>query len=135
MGHLAPRFLVSRCLTPQCTRLHHTVAEVVESPPQTLEEVDVARHREITSKAVSAILLLLLKWFKASRTSKGNPHVFDTHLLTLSRYHQIPTFGDAFDRLKLPAIDSQDVWLSGFAEYGPDAERMGRSQVRGGSRP
>lgn len=46
-----------------------TFAEVVESPPQTLEEVDVARHREITSKAVSAILLLLLKWFKASRTS------------------------------------------------------------------
>ena len=42
-------------------------AEVVETPPQTLEEVDVARHREITSKAVSAILLLLLKWFKASR--------------------------------------------------------------------
>jgi len=34
-----------------------------------LEEVDVARHREITSKAVSAILLLLLKWFKASRQS------------------------------------------------------------------
>lgn len=50
---------------------HHTVAEVVESPPQTLEEVDVARHREITSKAVSAILLLLLKWFKASRKSQG----------------------------------------------------------------
>lgn len=25
------------------------------------------RHREITSKAVSAILLLTLKWFKASR--------------------------------------------------------------------
>lgn len=27
------------------------------------------RHREITSKAVSAILMLTLKWFKASRTS------------------------------------------------------------------
>lgn len=27
----------------------------------------MARHKEITSKAVSAILLLLLKWFKASR--------------------------------------------------------------------
>lgn len=25
------------------------------------------RHREITSKAVSAILVLVLKWFKASR--------------------------------------------------------------------
>lgn len=35
--------------------------------PPTREEIDVARHREITSKAVSAILLLVLKWFKASR--------------------------------------------------------------------
>ncbi|GHJ87632.1 hypothetical protein NliqN6_4034 [Naganishia liquefaciens] len=52
-------------------------AEVVETPPQTLEEVDVARHREITSKAVSAILLLLLKWFKASHIIKFQ------HLATL----------------------------------------------------
>lgn len=36
-------------------------------PPPTKEDVDIARHREITSKAVSAIILLLLKWFKASR--------------------------------------------------------------------
>jgi hypothetical protein len=36
-------------------------------PPQTLEEIDVMRHREITSKAVSAILILTLKWFKVSR--------------------------------------------------------------------
>ena len=35
--------------------------------PPTPEEIDMARHREITSKAVSAILILLLKWFKASR--------------------------------------------------------------------
>ncbi|KAI5451374.1 Factor arrest protein 11 [Naganishia albida] len=53
------------------------VPEVVETPPQTLEEVDVARHREITSKAVSAILLLLLKWFKASHIIKFQ------HLATL----------------------------------------------------
>ncbi|KAH7105672.1 hypothetical protein BKA62DRAFT_690518 [Auriculariales sp. MPI-PUGE-AT-0066] len=39
-------------------------------PPPTLEEVDVMRHREITSKAVSAILLLTLKWFKASHAMK-----------------------------------------------------------------
>ncbi len=31
----------------------------------------MARHREITSKAVSAILLLLLKWFKASRERRN----------------------------------------------------------------
>lgn len=36
-------------------------------PPPTKEEIDMNRHREITSKAVSAILVLLLKWFKVSR--------------------------------------------------------------------
>lgn len=36
-------------------------------PPPSPEEIDVMRHREITSKAVSAILMLTLKWFKASR--------------------------------------------------------------------
>lgn len=35
--------------------------------PPSLDEIDVIRHREITSKAVSAILLLVLKWFKVSR--------------------------------------------------------------------
>ncbi|KAH9853582.1 hypothetical protein C2E23DRAFT_777268 [Lenzites betulinus] len=38
--------------------------------PATLDEIDVARHREITSKAVSAILLLCLKWFKMSHVMK-----------------------------------------------------------------
>ncbi|KIR40871.1 hypothetical protein I313_03527 [Cryptococcus deuterogattii Ram5] len=45
------------------------------APPPTQEEIDIARHREITSKAVSAILILLLKWFKAS-------HILKFHLLT-----------------------------------------------------
>jgi hypothetical protein len=44
------------------------IAESNVKPPSK-EEVDVTRHREITSKAVSAILLLVLKWFKASRRS------------------------------------------------------------------
>ncbi|OJA15285.1 hypothetical protein AZE42_00929 [Rhizopogon vesiculosus] len=39
-------------------------------PPPTLDDLDVTRHREITSKAVSAILLLTLKWFKASHVMK-----------------------------------------------------------------
>ncbi|KAI9001102.1 N1221-domain-containing protein [Trametes punicea] len=38
--------------------------------PTTLDDTDVARHREITSKAVSAILLLTLKWFKMSHVMK-----------------------------------------------------------------
>lgn len=41
-------------------------------PDLSLEDIDILRHREITSKAVSAILILTLKWFKASRTSTGS---------------------------------------------------------------
>ena len=43
-----------------------------EEPPEqqlNLEEMDIMRHREITSKAVSAILILMLRWFKTSRAS------------------------------------------------------------------
>lgn len=36
-------------------------------PSLSLEDTDIMRHREITSKAVSAILILTLKWFKVSR--------------------------------------------------------------------
>jgi len=38
-------------------------------PDLSLEDCDILRHREITSKAVSAILILTLKWFKTSRAS------------------------------------------------------------------
>ncbi|KAH7916133.1 hypothetical protein BJ138DRAFT_688321 [Hygrophoropsis aurantiaca] len=45
-------------------------SEQPPAPPPTLDDIDVTRHREITSKAVSAILLLTLKWFKASHVMK-----------------------------------------------------------------
>ncbi|CAL1700892.1 unnamed protein product [Somion occarium] len=35
-----------------------------------LEDIDILRHREITTKVVSAILLLTLKWFKVSHAMK-----------------------------------------------------------------
>ncbi|TIC02927.1 hypothetical protein E3Q17_01188 [Wallemia mellicola] len=41
-----------------------------EHSAMSLDDIDVARHREITSKAVSAIILLLLKWFKVSHVMK-----------------------------------------------------------------
>ncbi|KAG8889650.1 Factor arrest protein 11 [Tulasnella sp. 332] len=40
------------------------------APPPSPEEIDVLRHREITSKAVSAILILTLKWLKVSHIMK-----------------------------------------------------------------
>ncbi|KAF7331855.1 hypothetical protein MKEN_00065600 [Mycena kentingensis (nom. inval.)] len=54
--------------------------------PQTTDEIDVTRHREITSKAVSAILLLVLKWFKVSHVMKFHhlgQHLLDTNCLLL----------------------------------------------------
>jgi hypothetical protein len=38
-----------------------------EQPELSPEEVDAARTREITAKAMTAILLLLLKWLRLSR--------------------------------------------------------------------
>ncbi|PFH52639.1 hypothetical protein AMATHDRAFT_139711 [Amanita thiersii Skay4041] len=62
------------------------VHEQPPQPPPTLDEIDVTRHREITSKAVSAILLLTLKWFKVSHIMKFHQlgqHLLDTNCLLL----------------------------------------------------
>ncbi|KAF8639788.1 hypothetical protein AX17_001048 [Amanita inopinata Kibby_2008] len=62
------------------------VQEQPPQPPPTLDEIDVTRHREITSKAVSAILLLVLKWFKVSHIMKFHQlgqHLLDTNCLLL----------------------------------------------------
>lgn len=37
------------------------------TPELSLEEVDAARTREITSKAMTGTLILLLKWLRVSR--------------------------------------------------------------------
>ncbi|KZT12541.1 N1221-domain-containing protein [Laetiporus sulphureus 93-53] len=60
--------------------------EQPSAPPPTLDEIDVTRHREITSKAVSAILLLTLKWFKVSHAMKFHhlgQQLLDTNCLLL----------------------------------------------------
>lgn len=38
------------------------------APPPSPDELDASRSQEITAKAVSGILIMLLKWFKISRT-------------------------------------------------------------------
>ncbi|KAG6838009.1 hypothetical protein H0H93_008403 [Arthromyces matolae] len=56
------------------------------APPPTLDEIDVTRHREVTSKAVSAIILLILKWFKVSHVMKFHhlgQHLLDSNCLLL----------------------------------------------------
>ncbi|UZJ52406.1 hypothetical protein CBS101457_001726 [Exobasidium rhododendri] len=45
---------------------------IEDAPPPTLEDIDIVRHREITSKSISGIIFLLLKWFKNSHIMKFN---------------------------------------------------------------
>lgn len=55
-------------------------AEVAELSP---EEVDAARTREVTTKAMSGILVLLLKWLRLSREYYSQAKV--KHSLILNR--------------------------------------------------
>lgn len=48
---------------------NHNGSASTEPPEPSAEELDAARTREITAKAVSGIMLLLLKWLKLSRGS------------------------------------------------------------------
>lgn len=43
----------------------------VETSQLSADDLEALRSREITSKAVSGILLMLLKWFKVSRSCIG----------------------------------------------------------------
>ena len=43
----------------------------------TIDELDNVRLREITGKAISGSLLLLIKWFKRSRKSRCRYPAFD----------------------------------------------------------
>jgi len=55
-----------------------------------IDELDNLRLREITGKAVSGTLLLLLKWFKRSRKSQPpGIHILLDCTLTDCRYSEI----------------------------------------------
>ena len=43
------------------------VATTIDASDLPIDELEALRSREITAKAVSGILLILLKWFKVSR--------------------------------------------------------------------
>ena len=54
-----------------------------------IEELNAVRSREIISKAVSGVLLILLKWYKTSRQFCFIPSVACMAWLTVHRYTQI----------------------------------------------
>jgi Domain of unknown function (DUF3402) len=61
-------------------------------PPPSPEELDIMRHREITSKAVSAILMLTLQWFKVSRALYNAEPAPTATNSSSYRCHEIPSF-------------------------------------------
>ena len=62
------------------------LAENEDGTDPVVEELNALRSREITTKAVSGALLILLKWFKLSRECYQAPSRL---LLTVRRYTQI----------------------------------------------
>ena len=58
---------------------------------QSLEETDALRHREIMTKALGALILLLLKWFKLSRESYREENGLSVlhQLLDIMKFHHL----------------------------------------------
>lgn len=51
-----------------------------------IEEIEAMRSREVTAKAVSGILVIMLKWFKVSRMLS---FTLLGHWLTIFRYFEV----------------------------------------------
>lgn len=69
----------------------YTAATQANNSPLTLDELDVIRHREIATKATSAIILLVLKWFKVSRMIPCHVKCskIDVHPLDVMKFHHL----------------------------------------------
>lgn len=99
-------------------------------------ELDGIRLREITGKAVSACLLLMVKWFKRSRKHGRNDNTGFQHragkLTCLNRYIEIRIHDSTVAGLELPTFDSQDVCPSRYRPGDCTKDRSRRPGVRNG---
>lgn len=88
-------------------------AEAEYIPGRDVEETNAVRLREITSKAIAGILLVLVRWFKLSR--KITVWIFFWRCnLTISRCSEIRVLNPASTRLKLSPTCSQILCPSGL---------------------
>ena len=67
---------------------HGQLAENGDGTDPEVEELNTVRTREITFKALSGSVILLLKWFKLSREPRG-PFVNNSRALTVYRHSQV----------------------------------------------
>ena len=65
--------------------LNGQLAESEDGTDPVVEELNALRSREITTKAVSGVLLILLKWFKLSRELLAIPHCRLIRSLTIAQ--------------------------------------------------
>ena len=66
------------------------LADSEDGTDPVVEELNNVRSREITSKAVSGVLLMLLKWFKISRESLSNvSYQKFTEILDILKYEYL----------------------------------------------
>ncbi len=86
------------------------VADNDEGLDPVVEELNSVRLREITSKTVSGILLMLLKWFKFSRESANPKSVpYSAKADLLNRHPQIRIPNSAASRRGLPTTNPQSL--------------------------
>lgn len=78
-----------------------------EDPELSPEEVDAARTREVTTKAMSGILVLLLKWLRLSREYYLQVEV--NHRLMLNRCFTIRVLYSAVVGLQLCSAGAQAI--------------------------
>jgi len=81
-----------------------------------IAEIDAVRSHEITAKAVSGILILLLKWFKVSRMCPPWS-IFLIRLLNINRYPQIRISYAITRRRQLYPFDTQTTSNSRSRTY------------------
>jgi hypothetical protein len=83
---------------PPMTGLANNEEEGAPPPQLSLEDTDVMRHREITSKSVSAILILMLQWLKTSRACSGQILGW-LNRKRARRHHEVPVLRPVARRL------------------------------------
>ena len=92
----------------------------------TLEDLNLVRLREITSKAVAGIIFMLLKWFKLSRKSSSSTIVVDADC---SRHTQVRVPNSAASGLQLHALSAEILCTSRRRQSSRPEERSRSSRV------
>ena len=127
------RLVSSTCLHIQsfnADRCNSAEQQQPPPPPLTPDEIDMIRHREIMTKSVSAILLLTLRWFKASRKFESTvTYLYFAQCTAPWRCDEVPLPGTIAVRIERLIADSQNVHAAGSCNLSRLESRDVRKQA------